>query len=271
MAFVFLGVKTIKNFGRLAGYGVLSVGGVGVLGLIISTDTATGIRFGTNSTFRGQWTSDGRFVVGSVTPPSGGHFFVLADANAATTIIVRNQTNGTTAGASVFVNADGSNLVIGGLVATPAAFTPTGGMEASAVHITSSDSSGGSADRPIILNTRTGGHIQLKIDGTERVRVVSAGTGVNILNALGFGSLTAPTTSLSEGAANRLDLATGDSLNLVSGALLVAATQVVGAQGAAIADVGAGAVAQTAAGATDTMDKINLILARMRAHGLIAT
>ena len=48
-------------------------------------------------------------------------------------------------------------------------------------------------------------------------------------------------------------------------------TKVVGAQGAAVADVSAGAVTQTAAGATDCMDKINLILARLRAHGLIAT
>lgn len=49
------------------------------------------------------------------------------------------------------------------------------------------------------------------------------------------------------------------------------ATKVVGAQGAAIADAGAGAVAQVAVGATECTDKINLILGALRTHGLIAT
>ena len=48
-------------------------------------------------------------------------------------------------------------------------------------------------------------------------------------------------------------------------------TKVVGAQGAAVADAGGGAVAQVASGATECVDKINLILARLRAHGLIAS
>ena len=48
--------------------------------------------------------------------------------------------------------------------------------------------------------------------------------------------------------------------------------KVVGAQGAAVADAGAGAVAQVAAtSATILQEKVDLILARLRAHGLIAT
>lgn len=54
------------------------------------------------------------------------------------------------------------------------------------------------------------------------------------------------------------------------GNLKINGTQVVGAQGAAIADVTTGVAVQVALGAIDCLTKINLILAALRAHGIIA-
>lgn len=67
---------------------------------------------------------------------------------------------------------------------------------------------------------------------------------------------------LTRGAANTLTLGSGDSFNITLGTLKVAGTSVVGAQGAAVADA-------TDAGTAIT--QLNLALARLRAHGLIAT
>lgn len=74
--------------------------------------------------------------------------------------------------------------------------------------------------------------------------------------------------ALFRGAANRLDLDSGDSLNLVSGTILVAATKVIGAQGAAVADASGGLNIDV-----EARTQLNALLACLRAstgHGLIA-
>lgn len=83
---------------------------------------------------------------------------------------------------------------------------------------------------------------------------------------LGLNTLIMSDVSLAWGAANRLDLATGDDLNLVSGVYMVAGTQVLTSRQVAIADVVvAGAAQDPVARAA-----INTILAMLRTHGLIA-
>lgn len=71
-------------------------------------------------------------------------------------------------------------------------------------------------------------------------------------------------------AAQIATLLSGQTLNVAQ--LNVSATKVIGAQGAAIPSAGAGAVAQVSAtSATLLQETVDLILARLRAHGIIAT
>lgn len=71
-----------------------------------------------------------------------------------------------------------------------------------------------------------------------------------------------------------VEMQRGIGLDIKSGALLVAATQVVGAQGAAVADVASADATDLASVITlanETKAQLNTLLARQRAHGLIAT
>lgn len=63
-----------------------------------------------------------------------------------------------------------------------------------------------------------------------------------------------------------IDQAAGGGVNLLTGVLKVASTQVVGAQGAAVADATGGATIDA-----EARTALNALLARLRSHGMIAT
>lgn len=116
-----------------------------------------------------------------------------------------------------------------------------------------------------------------------------AGTSAGAASSIVFQTPTvAGTGAVAQTMATRLTVATAgltmaEAYDLVTGTTTgtkigTGTTQKIGfwntapvVQLAAVADVSAGAVPQTAAGATDCMDKINLILARLRLVGLLTT
>jgi hypothetical protein len=121
--------------------------------------------------------------------------------------------------------------------------------------------------------SRTANEVNLAVGGVEVLRTAAEGIGLVPLGSAAAPSLfrTADTdTGLFFRTADEVNLAAGGveiqrntsaGVDIRTGDLLRGGTKVVGAQGAAIAD---------AAGGTE-ITTINAILARLRAHGLIAT
>lgn len=97
---------------------------------------------------------------------------------------------------------------------------------------------------------------------TERMTINEAGQ-VSILTNTASTSTASGSLVNAGGFGNAGDIFNGGHINLASGKVYkVNAVQVVGAQGAAVAD---------ATGAGDVVAQLNALLARLRAHGLIAT
>jgi hypothetical protein len=129
------------------------------------------------------------------------------------------------------------------------------------------------ADNNTGLFSRTADEVNLAAGGVEILRAAAQGIAIGVLGSAAAPSLfrTADTdTGLFFRTANEVNLAAGGveiqrntsaGVDIRTGDLLRGGTKVVGAQGAAIAD---------AAGGTE-ITTINAILARLRAHGLIAT
>lgn len=82
-------------------------------------------------------------------------------------------------------------------------------------------------------------------DGNERYRFTSAGMQINSSETLSWGGIGSPDTVLGRGAANLLDLASGDSFRLVSGVLYGGG--VVSPKMTVTSDNTAGAITYTAA------------------------
>jgi len=129
--------------------------------------------------------------------------------------------------------------------------------------VVSPDSGGGTDTSKIVLDANATADVRIvpggRCDIERTTRIAVNGTnGALQLGASGdvrFYRSAANTTTHDNGAGGAA------SLNLV-GVLKVSGTQVVGSQGAAVAD---------ATGAGDVVAQLNTLLARLRTHGLIAT
>jgi hypothetical protein len=128
------------------------------------------------------------------------------------------------------------------------------------------DASGVSIDQPISIANVSGGAITL--GGTTQRLVqhngpLSVSGSCRITDATASTSTTTGALVVSGGVGIGGDVFCGGNINVASGKVYkVNATQVLGAQGAAVAD---------ATGAGDVVAQLNALLARCRAHGIIAT
>jgi hypothetical protein len=131
--------------------------------------------------------------------------------------------------------------------------------------------------------------LDVKIDATNNDVILTSGNDIQInpvsnclltagvaidLTSTNQITMTAPTGIVISSSSN-IDLTAGSVLNLVlgTGALQIASTQVVGPQGAAVADAAPAAGAPTMGEFNALVTQFNTLLARLRAatgHGLIA-